>query len=182
MTGRRFSNASIGLALVVAALLAACGSSSLPGVASVGPSSSTTVPAGISGNSGKPPSPRQLRALTAYAACVRKHGLPKFPNPPYGNGELAELGFSKVQLSGAEKSCHTDALAAGVVPNQAAIQQRLSQTLAIARCMRTHGVPNFPDPNSSGQFPAQAGLDIGSPGYTTAAKQCGAPYGAPHGG
>ncbi len=26
--------------------------------------------------------------------------------------------------------------------------------LAFARCLRTHGVPNFPDPNAQGDFPA----------------------------
>jgi len=31
-------------------------------------------------------------------------------------------------------------------------QVRLAQALAFAHCMRSHGAPNFPDPNSSGGF------------------------------
>jgi hypothetical protein len=30
------------------------------------------------------------------------------------------------------------------------------KTLAYSRCMRSHGVPNFPDPDSSGSLPASA--------------------------
>ena len=31
-------------------------------------------------------------------------------------------------------------------------QRRLAQALAFAHCMRSHGAPNYPDPNSSGVF------------------------------
>jgi hypothetical protein len=31
-------------------------------------------------------------------------------------------------------------------------QRRLAQALAFAHCMRSHGAPNYPDPNSSGAF------------------------------
>jgi hypothetical protein len=31
-------------------------------------------------------------------------------------------------------------------------QGRLAQALALAHCMRSHGAPNYPDPNSSGVF------------------------------
>jgi hypothetical protein len=165
---------------VLCMLAAACGGAAGPGVASVG-STSTTTSAGGVGDSGAPPTAHQLHALTAYAGCVRKHGLPQFPDPPYGNGELSELGFSKAQLGAADKACHADALAAGVVPNQAAIQQHLNQMLAIARCMRANGVTNFPDPDSSGQFQG-AYINMTTPQYIAAAKRCGAAVGAPHGG
>ena len=32
-------------------------------------------------------------------------------------------------------------------------QGRLAQALAFSRCIRSHGVPNFPDPDSAGGFP-----------------------------
>jgi len=34
--------------------------------------------------------------------------------------------------------------------------QSTTQMLAYARCMRSHGVPTFPDPNGSGQIPKTA--------------------------
>jgi hypothetical protein len=43
------------------------------------------------------------------------------------------------------------------------------QALAYAQCMRAHGVPNFPDPNSKGQF-IQAGQGSG-PGVTISQAQ-----------
>jgi hypothetical protein len=42
-------------------------------------------------------------------------------------------------------------------------------TAAFARCMRAHGVPNFPDPNGrSGQLGPDSGVDPGSPAYLAA--------------
>jgi hypothetical protein len=46
-----------------------------------------------------------------------------------------------------------------------------SQLLAFAHCMQTHGVPNFPEPNSQGVFTGNA-LDPGAPGFQAAANHC----------
>ena len=44
-----------------------------------------------------------------------------------------------------------------------------SFTLAFAKCMRAHGVPNFPDPNgSSGQLGPNSGIDPNSPQFQSA--------------
>jgi len=40
----------------------------------------------------------------------------------------------------------------GAVGSSATGQGRLAQALAFAHCMRSHGVPDYPDPNSSGVF------------------------------
>ncbi len=172
------------LALTATSLLtAACGGGGSASVAHLSSSpTSTTIEPGVA-VTGNPPA-QQLQALGVYAACVRKHGLPHFPDPPYVSGEMSRLGVTKAQLAIAQKSCHADALAAGVVPNQAAIEQNLNQMLATARCMRANGVPGFPDPNSNSHSPAHAGPDLGTgtPQYAAAAKKCGAPLGPPHGG
>ena len=47
-------------------------------------------------------------------------------------------------------------------------QTPYQQALAYARCMRAHGDPQFPDPNSQGLFPHPAG-----PQYQSASKACG---------
>jgi hypothetical protein len=46
--------------------------------------------------------------------------------------------------------------------------------LAYSRCMRSHGVPNFPDPNSSGTWPSarQLGLGPGNSQYRAAIQAC----------
>ncbi len=48
--------------------------------------------------------------------------------------------------------------------------------LAFVRCMRTHNIPNFPDPTSSGQVThemlAKAGVDVHQPAVLQAAGVC----------
>jgi hypothetical protein len=123
----------------------------------------------------------QLKTLTTFAGCVRKHGLPTFPDPPYTDGELNTLGFKKYspQMEAATKACHSQALAAGVVQTPAEIEQHLQLMLKIARCMRANGVTNFPDPDAQGAFTAPVGsssnTDTNSPRYVAAAKKCDGP-------
>ena len=40
-----------------------------------------------------------------------------------------------------------------------------------ARCLRTHGVPTFPDPDRSGAFDSSK-FDDGSPAFQAASKAC----------
>jgi hypothetical protein len=48
-----------------------------------------------------------------------------------------------------------------------------SQLLAYSRCVRSHGVPNFPDPDSSGNLPANAkDLMRSSPQFPAASTAC----------
>jgi hypothetical protein len=49
-----------------------------------------------------------------------------------------------------------------------------SQPLAFSHCMRSNGVPNFPDPNSSGVWPkSQVYLSARSPRFESATHTCG---------
>ncbi|MGO9788672.1 MAG: hypothetical protein ACLP8S_03820 [Solirubrobacteraceae bacterium] len=47
-----------------------------------------------------------------------------------------------------------------------------SHLLTFAQCMRSHGVPNFPDPSSSGQLQLPSSVNPESPAYETAANDC----------
>ncbi len=54
--------------------------------------------------------------------------------------------------------------------------------LAFAECMRSHGVPNFPDPSAGGGIPDALAQ---SPAFLPAAQKCRStlqPGGGPHGG
>jgi hypothetical protein len=59
---------------------------------------------------------------------------------------------------------------------QAQRQQRQKEMLAFASCMRSHGVPTFPDPNSQGELTKEkaraAGIDVHSPAVQSAAQAC----------
>jgi hypothetical protein len=58
-----------------------------------------------------------------------------------------------------------------------------NEALAFSHCMHSHGVPNFPDPNSSGQIPKDQiiALDPSSPQFQAAQRTCARlwPYGSP---
>jgi hypothetical protein len=60
-------------------------------------------------------------------------------------------------------------------PNSVSSAQQLQDLLAFAHCVRSHGVPNFPDPNSQGGFDL-AGTGINShqltPAEIAAARAC----------
>jgi hypothetical protein len=47
-----------------------------------------------------------------------------------------------------------------------------SGAVAYAGCMRSHGVPNFPDAIAGGGFEIPAGLNTQSPAYTAARQMC----------
>jgi hypothetical protein len=173
---------AIGSALAVGLFFAACGGSSGPGVASVKGSSTSTTVAGGAANSGSPPSQAQLRAGIEFAECARKHGLHNFPDPPYQDGELNRLGFYKdsPQMDKADRECHALALASGFVETQAEKEYWLQEYLKISECMRAHGVADFPDPSSKGGGPWPLTPSIlNQPGYSAAAKICGAPPAQP---
>lgn len=157
--------------LFLAALATACGNGSVaPGVASVGSSPTSTSQAAVAAPVTTLPTPASAAAL---AACFRKQGLTNFPDPPYADGELNRLGFTKQVVEKYENgACRKDALAAGVVQTPAENQQHLEQMLRIAKCMRAHGIVNFPDPNSQGTFLMSPSL-ADEPGYSAAAKVCG---------
>lgn len=55
-------------------------------------------------------------------------------------------------------------LAIGLVAKSAALQY--------AQCMRSHGVKNFPDPNSQGGFQIEPGDGINPSSYSAANQAC----------
>jgi hypothetical protein len=93
----------------------------------------------------------------AYSRCVRSHGVPRFPDP--NNNEVIpkqtppQLGVSGFQLQAAQRAC-TRLLPRRMRAGEAQVEnpQRFTSLLAFARCMRHHGIPNFPDPTGGGQI------------------------------
>jgi len=112
----------------------------------------------------------QVRSLRPQA------GACELSRPPVGDGELDNLGFTKQVLEKYENgACQKYFLAAGgTMPTPAENQQRLEQLLKIAKCMRAHGIVDFPDPSSQGGFKIPVPV-ADEPGDTAAAKVCGAP-------
>ena len=128
----------------------------------------------------------------AWAACLRSHGIPNFPDPISGHeaqfpdsaGPI--LNSHSPSVLAAERACkgfHAAIVGAnsGSGPNQNAA------FLEFSRCMRAHGVPSYPDPtygkNGRPITPdfSSDGIDTQSPAFTNAAKACNG-HGIPLGG
>jgi hypothetical protein len=163
--------ALVGLALVagVAAFVATRPSSpTSPGVAHLGP---TPTPTGqTTSQSGS----TQTRAA-AYSSCMRSHGVPSFPDPD-SKGRLyfkvtkgGALDPSSPQFQAAMQACKS------LAPSQnttATNPQFASQALKFAACMRSHGVPKFPDPKTSNGGFMITGINPNSPQFQAAMQAC----------
>lgn len=115
----------------------------------------------------------------AYARCLRGHGLPSWPDPGR-DGEFDKsrlttqaLGAGAAQIQAAQTACRSLLPARGT-PSPSRRARVTAQALAFSRCIRSHGVPRFPDPGSSGRIPdpASAGVDQGSPQFERANRDC----------
>jgi hypothetical protein len=53
------------------------------------------------------------------------------------------------------------------------VSSYVNTELAYSHCMRSHGVPDFPDPNSQGNLQLQSNVDPSTPGYQRAERACG---------
>jgi hypothetical protein len=104
-------------------------------------------------------------SAVAFSACMRAHGVPNFPDPGGGGRPLEvdarQLGVGDALYQTAEHAClHLlpTGGSLGQLTHQcllyAACPQRLVHRLMTverryAECMRTHGVPGWPDPSIS---------------------------------
>jgi hypothetical protein len=126
-----------------------------------------------------------------FAECMRSHGVSQFPDPggsPGGGSAGSHISILGSQLpssiniqapsfQAALKPCMSQFNATHPRPPVSAATK--AAILKFAQCMRTHGVPTFPDP----RFPAGGGIAIqappgvsgNSPSFDHAQKACGNP-------
>jgi hypothetical protein len=166
--GNRRRAAVAALMCGLAVLAAGCGSK--------GPSATT-------GQSAQSSQQNGVGAAYAFSRCMRSHGLPNFPDPKVSVGQgHASVGIavnpsetSSPKFNSAQKACQ------GILP---ALNSHSAQhdgpskqvLLAFARCMRSKGVREFPDPNAQGELRlptvVAAGVDIHSRQFLDAATGC----------
>jgi hypothetical protein len=116
-----------------------------------------------------------------FARCVRAHGVPNYPDPQANGKEppgTKQLFFGDPRFPAAVDACR-HLLPAGAQPAQAPLRNDLTETgaLKLARCVRAHGYPAFPDPisNADGQpvFNVQAaGIAPHSPQLLGTLRRC----------
>ena len=133
---------------------------------------------GCGGGSNPPAAGVQANGALAFAQCMRSNGVSSYPDPTSSGlvkESLEQLGVSSSRFQAAESACRHLLPNGGSGPNAAQVQQVRALSLSFSRCVRSHGVPNFPDPGSNGRIPdpATVGVDQGSPKFEAANQACG---------
>jgi hypothetical protein len=87
--------------------------------------------------------------LLDFARCMRSNGVPNFPDPTSDEKfpGAQQLGVSDSQFHTAYDACKHLLPNGGTGPNQVELQQQVTALLPFARCVRSHEVPNWPDPS-----------------------------------
>jgi hypothetical protein len=147
-------------------------------------------------NSSASASVKQAQGI-AFAKCMRSHGVPNFPDPS-GNGG-GGLQIQASDTAGSGQSLKVDGVPVNapafqsamracqsLIPHKAPSGSQLAElkknAVRFSACMRSHGVPNFPDPQFRNGPGGGLGVRIGGPGsgldpkspaFQSAQKQCG---------
>lgn len=158
--GRSGPRRALALAALAATalLVAACGGNSPPGA-----TGST-----------------QYQKALAFSKCMRAHGALGFPDPTsQGTITVTQALLNNPQIHSAAPSCK-NLLPRGAVQIPAGLQRKLeTQALQYTACMRSHGVPNFPDPTiHNGSIGFHVAVAAGAP----APQSSGAPASKPSAG
>jgi hypothetical protein len=162
--------ATAGLAL----LAAACGGSPGSHVAQLSTTTTRT--------SSSTPSARSApqSGAVAFAHCMRAKGVPNWPDPnssgAFDKSKLTtqRLGAGTSRVQAAQSACNHLLPNAAGGPSPARVHQERARGLQFSQCVRSHGVPNFPDPGSDGRIPdpATVGINQGSPKFKAANQAC----------
>jgi len=124
-----------------------------------------------------------------YSDCMRTHGVPNFPDPDSSGNipkpDAHHLGVSSSQLQAAQQACQhllpdtggwintasiQQCMLADDCP-QALVRQVLNEERDFAGCMRSHGVPNWPDPTVDSQGRPVFAISISEDGFDPYSQQ-----------
>jgi hypothetical protein len=114
---------------------------------------------------------------------MRSQGVPNYPDPDSSGqlpkGDAQQFGVSTSQYQAAQQACQRLLPTGGSLHQEeyqcmqnsdcpsALVQQMLTADRKLARCMRSHGVPNFPDPTTDSNGPV---FNITNAGISDAAS------------
>lgn len=161
--GRRWMPLTIGLGVLLAVLL--IGGGFLVGTRFSDPQGAVAAP-GASASTGSD----KLARSQAFVACMRKNGVPNHPEPaadgsiqlgPKDNIDIASPAFKN-----AESVCKK---AEPGSQQQAAAPGPSVDPTAYVKCMREHGMPDFPEP-VNGQFNFDADPKVFEPAHAACKK------------
>ncbi|HTU85136.1 MAG TPA: hypothetical protein VMF57_06145 [Solirubrobacteraceae bacterium] len=123
----------------------------------------------------------QVESGLEYSKCMRTHGVPSFADPKV-SVSATELIMQNPQMSPAEVASpayqSATAACAKYLPQQrqapatSGVGNSQPQALRFANCMRSNGVPNFPDPTAGGAFKLGPAINPQAPAFTAAMRDC----------
>jgi hypothetical protein len=151
--------AALAAVLRFAVLAAGCGGSNSPGPAAGGSSSAL------------------FAKFLAYSRYMRSHGISDFPDPTTSGGvgivlskaPGSDLDPNNPRFKAASQACQSVAPEAHAP--QAPSAQKIAAEVKLADCMRSHGLPSFPDPNGQGGFD-RSKFNESTPAFRAARKAC----------
>jgi hypothetical protein len=138
---------------------------------------------------GSAASPGPAQQLAIFAKCMRSHGTADFyfsrqvgtlSPPAPGQLVMDRHGYTvrvddSPQLRAAQQACQH--LLPGSPPSAGDLHRQFLSALKAAACMRSHGYPDWPDPQQQDgrnfQPRPPTGVDTSSPRFQSAAKGCG---------
>jgi hypothetical protein len=133
--------------------------------------------------------PPTKAVLYAASACMRKHGVPNFPNPIFILGKYrfgftrdSGVNFHTSQFQAANRYCMTRYLHPNESFSPSQLAQWHTQALKYAQCIRANGLKIFPDPPPASQnglggpeilLPSDLPQNLlGTPGWLHAQRVC----------
>ncbi|MER5753714.1 hypothetical protein [Streptomyces sp. NPDC002088] len=152
------------IALTLALGTMGCGKDEEPQVASANPSATTAD--GTAGGSQASP--------IKYSRCMREQGLTWYPDPQADGGLSVSVpdGTDPKKLEAAETACKKYYPGGG--KSGKAPAEDIAKIQKAAKCMREHGVTNYPDPDANGNLhiDEKLGIDNDDPTVKKAQQEC----------
>jgi hypothetical protein len=154
------------IALMLTVGMAGCARHDDPKVATVG---SGTPKAGAGATAGGQNSDLK------YSQCMRDQGLTWFPDPgPDGGlGVRVPSGTDENTLKKAQEACK--AYAPGANQNGKISAADVNKIRQVSQCVRDHGFPKYPDPDSNGSIRVDQrtlGVEPDDPAFVKAMQEC----------
>jgi hypothetical protein len=126
-----------------------------------------------SSSSGKPAPAAGRQQALEFAQCMRKNGVPDFPDPD-ASGQFRGQGHeqqSNPKFQAAQQACRNLA-PGGTHEKSVGTPAFVEQAREFAQCIRANGVPDFPDPDANGEFRGQGHEQQDDPKFQAAQQIC----------
>jgi hypothetical protein len=127
---------------------------------------------GSSSSNEVPSSSADQGQALAFAQCMRRNGVPDFPDPD-ADGRFRGVGHEAEgdpKFRAAQEACRD--LAPGGEHEKLGDPAFVEQMREFSQCMRDNGLPDFPDPDADGRLRGRGHEQQDDPQYQAALETC----------